>query len=366
MNSISIFAIFLPVFLLIAAIGFILPNYFRKDLLFGIKINEETIDQPAIKNNFKYSHIFVTIIFLTLAILLLYQFPTEKVGTYLIFIQIILLYILLVAYNRKVLMSKLKAPSTGEHSQENVLEVDTEKRAIMSRSILLSVIPSIILVVVHFLIIKICFDKIPGEIPSSFDHTGNIINYTTKNWDTVMRFPIISLFILIVFIILFVVIKISKQELISQDAKTSKVQQNEFRKRWNGFFMILLPLLIIHNILISLSYMLLIELNKIVFIVITIIFPLLIVAATLILALKTGQTGHKIAIQRAGRRKHLYYNDDKYWKLGLIYYNPNDPTIFIEKRMGIGWTINMANPIAVSGFVIFLIFTVLLIIFIPK
>ncbi len=361
MNSISIFAIFLPVFLLIAAIGFILPNYFRKDLLFGIKINEETIDQLAIKNNFKYSHIFITIIFLTLVTLLLYQFPTEKVGTYLIFIQIILLYILLVAYNRKVLTLKLKARLTKEHSQDNVLEVDIEKRAIMSRSILLSVIPSMILVVVHFIIFKICFDKIPEKIPSSFDLSGNIINYTTKNWNTVMWFPFISLFVLIVFIILFVIIKISKQELISQDAKTSRIQQKEFRKRWNGFFMILLPLLIIHNILISLRYMLLIELDKIAFIVITLIFPLLIVVAALVLALKTGQTGHKIAIQRTGRRKHLYYNDDKYWKLGLIYYNPNDPTIFVEKRMGIGWTINMANPIAVSGFILFIVLTFILI-----
>jgi len=36
--------------------------------------------------------------------------------------------------------------------------------------------------------------------------------------------------------------------------------------------------------------------------------------------------------------------DDRYWKAGLVYYNPDDPTIFIEKRFGIGYTMNMARP----------------------
>lgn len=36
--------------------------------------------------------------------------------------------------------------------------------------------------------------------------------------------------------------------------------------------------------------------------------------------------------------------DDRHWKAGLVYYDPDDPTIFIEKRFGIGYTMNMARP----------------------
>jgi len=32
------------------------------------------------------------------------------------------------------------------------------------------------------------------------------------------------------------------------------------------------------------------------------------------------------------------------WLWGAIYYNRNDPAIWVEKRMGIGWTLNMARP----------------------
>lgn len=30
------------------------------------------------------------------------------------------------------------------------------------------------------------------------------------------------------------------------------------------------------------------------------------------------------------------------WK-GFIYYNPDDPALFVAKRWGIGWTLNFAN-----------------------
>jgi len=36
---------------------------------------------------------------------------------------------------------------------------------------------------------------------------------------------------------------------------------------------------------------------------------------------------------------------DEHWKMGLIYFNPDDPALFIEKRFGIGYTMNMARPV---------------------
>jgi uncharacterized membrane protein len=37
-------------------------------------------------------------------------------------------------------------------------------------------------------------------------------------------------------------------------------------------------------------------------------------------------------------------DDDRYWKGGLIYLNPEDPAVFVPKRFGVGWTINLASP----------------------
>ncbi len=34
------------------------------------------------------------------------------------------------------------------------------------------------------------------------------------------------------------------------------------------------------------------------------------------------------------------------WIAGAIYYNRNDPSIWVEKRLGVGWTLNMAHPVS--------------------
>lgn len=36
-------------------------------------------------------------------------------------------------------------------------------------------------------------------------------------------------------------------------------------------------------------------------------------------------------------------DDDRYWKAGIIYVNKDDPSMLVEKRFGVGWTINLGN-----------------------
>jgi uncharacterized membrane protein len=38
--------------------------------------------------------------------------------------------------------------------------------------------------------------------------------------------------------------------------------------------------------------------------------------------------------------------DDRYWRWGLIYFNRADPAFLVEKRFGIGYTLNFAHPFA--------------------
>jgi uncharacterized membrane protein len=51
---------------------------------------------------------------------------------------------------------------------------------------------------------------------------------------------------------------------------------------------------------------------------------------------------------------------DECWKLGIFYFNRNDPALFVEKRFGIGWTVNMANPrafLVLGGVLLFILAT---------
>ena len=52
------------------------------------------------------------------------------------------------------------------------------------------------------------------------------------------------------------------------------------------------------------------------------------------------------ASTRADRQRtdDVFRDDDRYWYGGVFYNNPNDPTVFVPKRFGLGWTMNFGHP----------------------
>jgi len=54
--------------------------------------------------------------------------------------------------------------------------------------------------------------------------------------------------------------------------------------------------------------------------------------------------------------------NSKFYKLGLFYYNPDDPSLFVEKRVGIGQDFNWAHRKSYLLFVFIILFPVLVII----
>ena len=64
-------------------------------------------------------------------------------------------------------------------------------------------------------------------------------------------------------------------------------------------------------------------------------------------AFKVGQGGSRltIEIEEESPGGITDYDDDKYWKAGIFYVNKEDPSIFVEKRFGVGWTINFGHPL---------------------
>lgn len=54
--------------------------------------------------------------------------------------------------------------------------------------------------------------------------------------------------------------------------------------------------------------------------------------------------------------------DNRRWWLGVIYVNRDDPSWLVEKRFGLGYTINFGNPKAIAALAVFLIALVALVI----
>lgn len=74
--------------------------------------------------------------------------------------------------------------------------------------------------------------------------------------------------------------------------------------------------------------------------------PLAFVAIVVAVLVRQGQGGSRRAqgADAAGARPVGDRTADRYWKGGLIYVNRDDPALFIEKRFGVGYTINFGRP----------------------
>ena len=70
---------------------------------------------------------------------------------------------------------------------------------------------------------------------------------------------------------------------------------------------------------------------------------LVIVVGSIVVSLVYGQGGSRV-FSRMAASERLLADDDEHWKLGVFYYNPDDASLFLPDRFGIGWTMNWARP----------------------
>ena len=64
-------------------------------------------------------------------------------------------------------------------------------------------------------------------------------------------------------------------------------------------------------------------------------------------AFKVGQSGSRLDVDIVDEEVEgiTNYDDDRILERRHLLFNKNDPSIFVEKRFGVGWTMNYGNPI---------------------
>ncbi len=77
--------------------------------------------------------------------------------------------------------------------------------------------------------------------------------------------------------------------------------------------------------------------------------PALAAAAVVVaVAVRTGQGGSRLRLPyaRPGDPAVVNRDDDRFYRWGLFYVNGDDPALFVPKRFGVGWTVNLGRPLA--------------------
>ncbi|MFJ7726844.1 DUF1648 domain-containing protein [Neobacillus sp. NPDC097160] len=340
--------IFLIISVFLLSIQTAIPFLVKRTVVFGVTIPEQFIHEPKLAA-FKKSYALI-VFFTSIFILGIYTFwalsknPTEEhivlwgtIGQFGIILISMSLYFY---YHGKTLQLKKKQKFTEDLKQVKIMDLSVRSQDEMLPwyVFLLPIIVSIGLIIYTFLQYSI----LPEPIPTHWGINGADA-FTEKTPFSVISLALVLLVMQFMFLGINIATKKSGIKLSATSTAASKLRQLSLRK-YSSWFMFLTSLLItllfsflqlsmIHPELISNNWM----------IAVPFIFLIIVFIGNFVFALKVGRADKMKIDHVDGTITDL--DEDDYWKGGLFYFNKNDPSIFVEKRFGIGWTLNFANPI---------------------
>ncbi|CZQ81363.1 Hypothetical protein Tpal_188 [Trichococcus palustris] len=370
------FSLFMFVlFFILGFVNGITPFYSRKGAPFGVTVptaHQEDNYIVRLKKEYLYQNIIISILF-ALPILLFLRLDdlrqAEMISSiYVTAAMLVYLIISFVLYlqKRKKIRAWKKANNIKTEPKMEKIVIDTSYQKdlkVISNGVF--VIAQLFIVLVTVGITLYYYDAIPERFPVHWNSANEPDRIVDKSYLSVLMLPVMQLFMIpVLFFSHYSFIK-SKQKLSPYLSDLSSKQSKLFRQAWSYYFLVvsILTQLLLSGIhFFSLFFA---DSGAEWVIGITIPYVIIIMGYSLYLTWKYGQGGEKLFLHEAGELPDdvAEVDEEDYWKWGVWYYNPNDPSIFVEKRFGIGSTMNMARWQAwffVAGILLFIVLMLLL------
>lgn len=336
----------LIVFVPVIAIFIILPFITRKDIMFGVTIPQsewKNDDFKKMRKNYVVSSFSLGVVFVVLSFICA-AYLSEKQSA--IFLQVLIwsamiVYFLLFLYFWSK-TRKYKANADWQIEAKNIAVADTSvgySNRSLSPAWFLTY--GVIIAATFFSALQL-YDLAPNMIPTRFDMQGNPVLYQPKSMKLIYQIVGMQAGMGALFTAITVLIRRAKKTIDPNNPKISSFQNDLMKYRWSIFLYItgLLMLLIFSVIMFSMF----ITMPMWVILFMPVVFTLIILVYAIVLAIKTGQSGNRIkTVENRKTGEKITRDDDKHWKLGVFYYNKDDPAVFVEKRFGAGWTNNFAK-----------------------
>lgn len=358
-------------FLLVGVINGMTPYYSRRGTPFGITVpstHQQDSFIQTLKKRFLIQNIVLSILF-SVPLFFLFSIENTKAQemwsslyfTGAVFLFMILTFALYLRNRKKIQVWKKENNISTDVKRERIV-VDTnyheDLKVVSTRTI---VIAQLIIALVTIGVILFFYDNIPNEFPIHWNSQNIPDRVVDKNYLSVLMMPAVQLLMIPVMAFSHYSFIKSKQKLLASYPKLTSKQSKKFRRAWSIYFLVTsvaLQLLLMLTTFFSLFFA---DDRGLGWMGIVIgVFVFGIVGYSLFLTWKYGQGGEKLVYSQINELSDdlTEVDEEKYWKWGVFYYNPEDPAIFVEKRFGIGSTFNMARWqtwVAIGGLVLFCI-----------
>lgn len=332
-------------------------NYFYGVYIKNIDLNEG--DKKRIDKGYKRRINYTLILILILSILLIKTFT----GIEQIVMPIALTIYICLSYwyirdsyvEVKHLKSQLISCSNGESIQKQsnqTITIDTkfinEKEKLKRKFKILFGI-CIAISIISFVYVAINYNNLPETIPTHWGPNGKPDAFGPKNFKNVFFMNIIDLGMVLMFSYMGVGTIGYRSYIDTQNKEENRKKALKYLNNIGySLFIITIsmqsttsinPILMVKNI----------DMPMILFFII-IFVPIL---ASILLIYNSIMLS---TLKSKNKNNYMIESDDEKWIYGFIYYNKEDPSLMVEKRLGAGWTFNMAHKSA-KIIIIFLILT---------
>lgn len=352
MEKIIIFGSTIFVSIVLFFSTYLVNRFSNNGIIFGVRVPKEyEKDKDIINLEKEYKKNYLIFILPLIIIINLLVFLSSKIWVFLllIFALIIVTNIPIFIYWKKTI--KLKEEKGWKSLGKNVVLVDTtiRKPKVREDDVVIKTKTFMSLLVIPLITViatLIAYKNVPSPFPIHYNAEGIADSFVNKEgfkgFFYLVLFPVLIQVGMIIFLALTNKYAINSKVDINSGTLEGIKKQRKVFKKVNSIMLFVITL----EITLMLSYIQFCTIYSWNINLINIVaLPILIITIIIFLVIgyKIGQGGKNIRLNK--EENEVYRDDDKNWILGNFYYNKNDPSIFIEKRIGMGWEINLGNPI---------------------
>jgi uncharacterized membrane protein len=341
-------AIFYAVcFLPIVVIFAILPYIGRRTLSFGVSIpSGEFNDGELVRLRKKFAAGVVAYgALFTAAYAILLLFVSTGAAVYcmsaILLIYLVLVYAMYVKMWRRV---KAIKENRGWQAAHEVMVADTrfqKKRNAVSPAWFIGFA---VIILATVLIGLLLYDSMPDRIVQKYDFQGNAVQTAPKSVGLIFFAPAVQAAMAVIFAFVYWMLLRTPPVLDPDNPEATSRQNAVFRYRWSAYIMFGGMIMLLVFLVMQLGF------TQVAGLDIQLWTPVIGAGALIIgavaLGVTTGQSGSRVKAGKKAEGRVVRRDDDRYWKWGVIYVNKDDPALFVEKRFGIGFTINFGRPAA--------------------
>ena len=202
-----------------------------------------------------------------------------------------------------------------------------------------------VIILATVLVGVLLYDRIPEQVVQQTDLAGNVTRMAAKGPGLILFAPAMQAFMTLVFAFVYWSMLRTPPVLDPDNPQVSSRQNAVFRYRWSAWIVVFGAVMLLVFLTIQLSFAQLIDIATVGWV--SMIAAGAAVVGALVLSLLTGQSGSRVRLGKKADGEVIRRDDDQYWKWGMYYVNKDDPALFVEKRFGVGFTINFGRPAAI-------------------